>query len=109
MPRNNLQQGFVHSVYFYLNEAAEQEQVQKLIDDCKNLLGSIKTVRNLWVGTSAGVPREVVDNSYGVSLIVFFDDEDGHDYYRQSEEHMKFIERNNKAWKWLRVYDMLPA
>lgn len=108
MSRNNSKPGFVHSVYFYLNEGVEKSQIHQLIDDCKILLGSIKTVTSLWVGEPAGTPREVVDNSYGISLIVFFDNEDGHDYYQRSEEHRKFIERNKNTWNRLRVYDMLP-
>ncbi|MBN2328314.1 MAG: Dabb family protein [Candidatus Omnitrophica bacterium] len=100
--------GFIHSVYFYLNEDAGEAQVQQLISDCKTLLGAVETVRQLYVGLPAGTPRDVVDNSYGVSLIVYFDDQAGHDYYQTAEKHLQFIERNQNAWDRVQVYDMLP-
>lgn len=100
--------GFIHSVYFYLDENATAAQKEQLIEDCKSLLGSIKTVRHLIVGVPAGTPRDVVDNSYGVNLTVFFDGVEGHDYYQKAEEHLQFIERNKKTWKRVRIYDTIP-
>ncbi len=98
---------FVHNVYFYLNENASEDQKQQLIADCKTLLGSVKTVRNLTVGLPAGTPREVVDNTYGVHLMVQFDDKAGHDFYQTAEEHLQFIERNKNTWKRVQIYDSL--
>lgn len=100
--------GFVHSVYFYIAEDADGEDVQQLMDDCKNLLGSIETVRKIIVGPPAGTPRDVVDNSYGVNLIVYFDGKEGHEYYQTAEAHLKFIERNKHTWSRVQVYDMIP-
>ncbi len=100
--------GFIHNVFFYLDENASTAQKEQLIADCKSLLGSIKTVRHLFVGIPAGTPRDVVDNSYGVNLIVYFDGVEGHHYYQKAEEHLQFIERNKKTWKRVQIYDTIP-
>ncbi|MGC9327203.1 MAG: Dabb family protein [Candidatus Hinthialibacter sp.] len=100
--------GFIHNVYFYLNEETNEAQVQQLINDCKTLLGAVETVRRIYVGLPAGTPREVVDNSYGVCLIVYFDDKAGHDFYQTADKHLQFIERNQSAWDRVQIYDMIP-
>lgn len=97
---------FIHTVFFWLNEDVAESGKQQLIDDCKTLLGSISTVRFLAVGPPAGTPREVVDNSYDVGLVVHFVDESGHDVYQGAEAHLEFIERNRDNWKRVQVYDI---
>ena len=98
---------FIHTVFFWLNEGTTTSQTEQLLNDCKEYLGAIKTVRYLAVGNPAGTPREVVDNSYGVGLVVHFDNKAGHDYYQEAEEHKKFIERNQSIWKRVQVYDLV--
>lgn len=98
---------FVHVVYFWLKEGTTETQKQQLIDDCKQYLGTIETVKHLDVGVPAGTPREVVDNSFGVNLIVYFADREGHDYYQQAEKHQEFIERNKEHWARVQVYDTI--
>ena len=100
--------GFVHMVFFYWSDEANSAQKEQLIQDCFNYLGSVETVRNIEVGRPAGTPREVVDNTYGVCLIVYFDDKEGHDYYQKADEHLEFIARNQETWARVQVYDMLP-
>ncbi len=102
------QSAFVHVVYFWLKEETTEEQRKQLIEDCKTYLGSIKTVQSIEVGKPAGTPREVVDNSYGVCLVVRFADKTGHDYYQKAEKHLEFIERNQDTWERVQVYDMIP-
>jgi len=97
---------FVHTVLFWLNEEAGEGKRQQIIDDCKSLLGSISTVRFLAVGSPAGTARGVVDNSYDVGLVVHFADKAGHDHYQESEQHLKFIERNQETWSRVLVYDI---
>ena len=60
-----------HQVYFWLKNPEDR---QKLIDGV-NTLKKIKTVRQIHVGIVAGTEkREVIDTSWGVSLLLFFDD-----------------------------------
>ena len=51
----------------------------------------VPSVPRLEVGTPAGTPREVVDNSYAVALLVEFVDQAGHNLYDVHPEHLKFI------------------
>jgi hypothetical protein len=97
---------FIHTVLFWLKEGTTPEKKQQLIGDCKSLLGAISTVRYIAVGNPAGTPREVVDNSYSVGLVVHFDDKAGHDYYQEAEKHVQFIERNQECWLKVQVYDL---
>jgi len=98
---------FIHTVYFWLNDGTPDRARAQLIQDCRTLLGSIPTVRQLWVGPPAGTPRDVVDNSYGVGLTVVLDDAAGHDVYQDHELHVRFIERNREHWARVQVYDFV--
>ena len=100
--------GFVHIVFFWINEDASEADVKQLMDDCINYLGAVESVQDIKVGTPAGTPRDVVDNGYGVSLIVSFKDRAGQDYYQKAQKHLDFIERNSKTWSKVQVYDMIP-
>jgi hypothetical protein len=98
---------FIHTVLFWVKEGTTDEQVQQLIDDCKTLLGAVESVRYLAAGPPAGTPRDVVDNSYAVGLVVHFEDAAGHDYYADAPKHLEFIEKNQEIWERVQVYDML--
>ena len=98
---------FIHMVYFWLKSGTTAEQKQSLMNDCRELLGTISTVRDLVVGQPAGTPRDVVDNSYSVGLVVYFDDSVGHNFYQTAEKHLEFISRNQDIWERVQVYDLL--
>ncbi len=90
--------GFMHIVFFWYDQDANTFQKQQLSDDCLAYLAKVKTVRKLEIGNPAGTPRDVVDNSYGLCLVVHFDDKEGHEYYQKAAEHLEFIERNKNVW-----------
>lgn len=96
---------FVHTVYFWVKDGTPAEAVEQLVGDCRELLGKIPTVRQLWAGRPAMTPREVVDNSYAVGLTVVLDDVAGHDAYQVHELHKVFIERNRAWWARVQIYD----
>ena len=100
--------GFIHTVLFWLKPGTSEAAKQQVIDDCRRLLGSISTVRFLAVGEPAGTPREVVDNSYQIGLVVHFDDRAGHDAYQKAEPHLEFIRRNEAVWQRVQIYDLIP-
>ena len=43
----------------------------------------------------------------GVSLIIFFQNKEDHDFYQKAEKHLQFIERNQSIWQRVQVYDMI--
>ena len=96
---------FIHTVFFWLNPGAPVSAKDQLIRDCRNILGKIATVRALHAGPPAMTPREVVDNSYDVGLLVALDDAAGHDVYQEHPLHKEFIARNKPHWKRVQIYD----
>ncbi|MGA2439426.1 MAG: Dabb family protein [Tepidisphaeraceae bacterium] len=96
---------FIHHVYFWLKPGAGEAAKEKLITDCRSLLGGIPGVERLWAGEPAGTQRDVVDNSYSVGLAVVLPDRAAHEAYQKHPLHLEFITRNKANWERIRVYD----
>lgn len=94
-------------VYFYGRESAQSGDAAALIAGCRRHLPGIPTVLRLEVGLPAGTPREVVDNSYAVALLVEFEDKAGHDVYNVHPDHLEFIEECKHLWSRVQIYDTL--
>ena len=97
----------VHHVFFWLKNPDSKEDLAKLLAGLRTL-AQIETVR----GTHFGVPastekRDVVDNSYGASEILFFDDTAGQKAYQDHPIHKKFVEDCSHLWEKVVVYDAL--
>ncbi len=101
----NTPTGFFHNVYFWLREAGNTAQAEQLAQGCRQFLSSIPGVLRLEVGFPAGTEREVVDNSYGVALLVEFADADAHDVYQEHPDHLRFIAECSPLWSRVQVYD----
>lgn len=99
--------GFIHTVFFYTPEGQTAEELADLEAGIRTL-AAIPSVLEFYVGPAAGTPREVVDNSYGISLIVHFADQAGHDLYQDHPIHLEFIEKHQDQWEKVQVYDSLP-
>lgn len=97
--------GFLHMVYFWMREGAEDTDALKLAAGCRTYLAAIPTVLRLEVGFPAGTQRDVVDNSYGVGLMVEFADAEGHAVYHDHPDHLRFIEQCSPLWSRVQVYD----
>jgi hypothetical protein len=98
---------FLHLVYFYPRDNAGADDAQRLIDGIQKYLPSIPGVLRLQTGTPAGTPRDVVDNSYAVALLVEFADAAGHDVYADHPDHLRFIAECSPLWSRVKVYDSL--
>jgi hypothetical protein len=97
----------VHHVFFWLKNPDSKEDLAKLLAGLRTL-AQIETVR----GTHFGVPastekRDVVDNSYSASEILFFDDTAGQKAYQDHPIHKKFVEDCSHLWEKVVVYDAL--
>ncbi len=101
--------GFLHMVYFYLRNPASADDAQALLRGCREHLPNIPGVLRLSVGTPAGTPRDVVDNAYGVALLVEFADAAAHDVYQDHPDHLRFIEACSRFWSRVQVYDSVVA
>lgn len=94
---------FVHHVFFWLKEGASKEELRKGAEE----LGEIDLVRKIYVGEAVPSPREVVDDSFSLSLLLFFDNKADQDAYQVHPDHDKFIEKCGHLWQRVQVYDAM--
>jgi len=100
-----MQKQIIHHVFFWLKNASSIEDRDQLIEGLKTL-GEIETVRNIHIGVPASTePRPVVETTYSVSELLFFDDLSGQAEYQEHPVHKKFIERCSHLWEKVVVYD----
>ena len=95
----------LHHVFFWLNNPNSEEDKQQLIKGLKALKG-IPTIKEIHIGTLASTEkRDVVDTSWDVSELMFFDDEAGQKVYQDHPIHMEFVKNCAHLWKKVLVYD----
>ncbi|BAV07401.1 Stress responsive A/B Barrel Domain [Filimonas lacunae] len=99
----------VHHVFFWLKNPSSTEDREKLIAGVKTL-SKIETVRALRVGVVASTEkREVVDNSWAVSELIFFSDLEGQATYQTHPIHLEFIKNCSHLWEKVIVYDAVDV
>ncbi len=99
----------VHHVLFWLKRPDSQEDRDQLIEGIRSL-AAIETVRGVHVGVPADtLARDVVDGSWSVSEILYFDDAAGQDAYQVDPLHTAFVEGHSHLWERVVVYDAVPA
>ena len=97
----------VHHVFFWLKNPDSKEDLAKLIAGVKSL-SKIETIRMIHVGVPASTEkRDVDDNCYSVSELMFFDDEAGQKIYQDHAIHQKFIAECSPLWEKVVVYDVI--
>ena len=95
---------FVHHVYFWLKNPGSEADKNKLIEGLQTLL-KISTVRMAHIGTPAATSRGVIDSSYAVSWLLFFDNLEDEEIYQKHPDHLKFVENYAHLWEKVIVYD----
>ncbi|WDZ99952.1 Dabb family protein [Mucilaginibacter sp. SJ] len=99
----------VHHVFFWLKNPGSTEDRNKLVAGVKTL-AKIETVRKLRVGIVASTEkRDVVDNSWAVSELMFFSDLAGQATYQTHPIHLEFIKNCSHLWEKVIVYDAVDA
>ena len=97
----------VHHVFFWLKNPSSKEDLAKLTEGVKSL-AKIETIRQLHIGVPAETEkRPVVDNSYAVSELIFFDDLAGQNTYQEHPVHKKFVADYSYLWEKVIVYDAM--
>ena len=101
---------YVHAVIFYLKKGAPAGEAEALIEDSHKLLAKIPSVRHLWVGRPAekGTPKVGITD-FQVGLLVLFDDYDGLKTYIDHPLHTQYVEKHEKYWQKVPVYDFVNA
>lgn len=101
--------GVIHHVFFWLKNPASKEDLARLLDGLRTLKG-IETVRDIRIGVPASTEkRDVVDNSFNASEILFFDDAAGQKVYQDHPIHQKFVADCAHLWEKVLVYDVVDA
>ena len=97
--------GIAHQVYFWLKRAGSEEDRQELIKGIKTLK-NIETVREIHIGIVANTEnRSVIDSSWGVSELLYFDNVEGQAVYQTHAIHQEFAKNYSHLWEKVVVYD----
>ena len=109
LPKPNQNKVLIHHVFFWLKNPSSKEDLNKLIAGLKTLKG-IETVRQIHIGVPASTEkRDVVDNSFSASEILYFDDLAGQKVYQDHPIHKKFVDDCSGLWEKVIVYDALDV
>ena len=99
----------VHHVFFWLKNPGSTADRDKLVEGVKTL-AKIETVKELHVGILASTEkRDVVDTTWAVSELMFFNDIQGQATYQQHPVHLEFIKNYGHLWEKVIVYDAMQA
>jgi hypothetical protein len=99
----------VHHVFFWLKNPQSKDDLARLLAGLRTL-AKIETVRAVHFGVPASTEkRDVVDNSYSASEILFFDDAAGQKAYQDHPIHQKFVADCSHLWERVVVYDAVSA
>lgn len=97
----------VHHVFFWLKNPGSAADREELIRGLKTLT-AITQIKKLLIGLPASTEkRDVVDNSYDVSELMYFDSAAEQDAYQVHPVHKAFVEKYSHLWAKVVVYDML--
>jgi hypothetical protein len=98
-----LQNIFIHHVFFWLKENNESNRKQ-LIEGLKKL-SSVTTIKQFHIGVAANTTRDVVENTYDVSWMIFFDNDEDQESYQVDPIHLNFIKECSHLWNKVIVFD----
>jgi hypothetical protein len=98
---------FLHHVFFWLNEPDSAAARAEFLTALRKM-EAIPTVRQSYIGTPAGTPRDVVDNSWTFYWLVTFDDRRGWQVYNDHPLHDEF-RKKAPLWKKVQVYDVVAV
>ena len=97
----------VHHVLFWLNEPENKEHLKQILEGLNKLI-KVETIKMSHIGFPASTEdRDVVDHSYSVSYMAFFDSKDDQDIYQKHPIHLNFVDECSHLWKKVVVYDSM--
>ncbi len=95
----------LHHVYFWLKNPDSKEDLDQLVQGLKSMQ-DIDYLQMFKVGVPAATPkREVIDDSYAVSLLVMFNSVEEHNAYQVEPIHKKFVADCQHLWDKALIYD----
>ncbi len=97
---------FIHHVYFWLNNPADKNELDKLVAGLRKL-SSVSPIQSFHIGVPAATSRDVIDTSYNVSWLLLFKDKEDQDSYQVHPGHLQFVEECKHLWRKVVVYDTI--
>jgi len=99
----------VHHALFWLKSPGSKQDTARLIEGLETLR-QIDAIRALHIGVPASTEkRDVVDSSFDVSEVMFFDDVAAQNAYQSHPLHKKFVEDCSHLWRQVVVYDSMDV
>lgn len=99
----------LHHVFFWLKNPNSEADKQELLSGLKTL-EAIPVVRQMHLGVLASTElREVVDTSWQVSELLYFDNEIDQKIYQDHPIHQAFVKNYAHLWQKVVVYDMVEV
>ncbi|MFT5886918.1 MAG: hypothetical protein ACI9IP_003390 [Arcticibacterium sp.] len=105
-PVVELENPFIHHVYFYLNNPDSMEDRDELVKGL-NELSMVSTIQKHYIGFPASTDREVIVKDYAVSWMCMFKNFEEEEMYQIDPIHLKFIEDYSHLWSGVKVYDSI--
>lgn len=97
----------IHHVFFWLKNPGSETDRDQLIAGL-NALRTIEVIQQLHIGVPASTEkRDVVDNSYDVSELMFFRSVEDQKRYQDHPLHLKFVRDYAHLWQKVVVYDAI--
>ncbi len=93
-----------HHVLFWLKPETTEEQKIAFRKGLDSLV-AVETVKSIHVGTPAPISRAVVDTTYTFSLVIMFENLEGHDVYQVHPVHKAFLEEFRQYFEKVVIYD----
>lgn len=104
-PSVELENPFIHTVYFWFKENVSEEQLEEFYADTEKLR-EIEVVKALYAGKPANTTRPIVERSYDFALVVHFNDLAAHDVYQQHPTHLALLEKGANLWEKVMITDI---
>ena len=109
MAHSHQKQQLIHSVFFWLKRPDSEDDRNALVAGLKTL-AQIPEVNSLIVGLPASTEsRDVVDNSFQVSELMYFDDLEAQSAYQAHPIHNEFVENHSHLWEKVVVHDSVTV
>ena len=108
-PQSPSAPSMIHHVFFWLNNPGSKADRDQLIAGL-NTLRAIEVVQQLHIGVPASTEkRDVVDNSYDVSELMFFAGVEDQKRYQDHPLHLQFVKDCAHLWRKVVVYDAVSS
>ncbi|AWW00971.1 Dabb family protein [Arcticibacterium luteifluviistationis] len=99
-----LENPFIHHVYFYLNNPDSAEDRAELVEGL-NKLAKVETIQKHYIGFPAATDREVIVKDYSISWMCLFKNMEEEEMYQVDPIHLKFVEDYSHLWSTVKIYD----